>query len=55
MKRYVPHTERHGGEQREYTPSFTLDREVARARERMGPARWRQLNAEWSDAEGRAL
>ena len=36
----------------EYEPSFTLDREVARARAEMGEKRWNELNAEWSDPVG---
>lgn len=31
----------------ECAPTFTLDRELARARADMGEARWVDLNAEW--------
>ena len=28
-------------------PSFTLDRQIAEARERMGEAEWQRLQREW--------
>ncbi len=35
-------------DRREYDPTFNLDREVAKARKRMGPERWAELNREWA-------
>lgn len=32
----------------EWAANNTLDRQVARARREMGPARWAALNAEWN-------
>jgi len=31
----------------EWAPTFTLNREAASARKRMGEVRWSELNAEW--------
>jgi len=31
----------------EYSPTFSLSRQVAAARREMGAARWAQLNSEW--------
>lgn len=31
----------------EHTAAYTLDRQVARAREEMGEERWREINREW--------
>lgn len=30
-----------------WTPTYTLDRQIAEARARMGEERWKQLNEEW--------
>ena len=35
----------------EATPSFTLDREIERAKREMGPKRWAELNALWESGE----
>jgi len=35
----------------EAAPTYTLDREIARARAEMGEEKWARLNAEWSDSE----
>jgi len=32
-------------------PTYTLDRDIARARREMGEARWAQLNAEWEGTQ----
>lgn len=34
--------------QPEFTPSFTLDRQIAVARKDMGEKRWSELNGEWA-------
>lgn len=34
----------------EWTPSHTLNRQIASARREMGPQKWAELNAEWSNA-----
>lgn len=31
----------------EWTPTMSLDRQIARARRGMGEAKWQRLNAEW--------
>lgn len=31
----------------ECTPTYTLDREIERAKAEMGPEKWARLNAEW--------
>lgn len=31
----------------EYTPSYTLDRQIVKARANMGIRRWNELEAEW--------
>ena len=36
----------------EHMPTFTLDRQIARARHDMGDAKWAQLNREWSSYNG---
>ena len=49
MSRFVPFDQRHGPAVEfvpEYTPTFTLDSEIVRARREMGPARWAELCAE---------
>jgi hypothetical protein len=33
----------------DYVPNFTLDRQIAEAREQMGESRWQQLQAEWEN------
>ena len=33
----------------EHEPSYTLDRQIAEARESMGEARWQQVMREWDD------
>lgn len=35
----------------EWTPTYTLDRQIAEARERMGEERWQELNAEWEQSQ----
>jgi len=32
-------------------PTYTLDRDIARARREMGEARWAQLNSEWEGTQ----
>lgn len=44
---FAPHEERWP----EHTPAYTLDRQRDEAREAMGEARWRKLNAEWGEAQ----
>lgn len=34
-------------ERREYDASYTLDREIAEARRRMGERKWDELQREW--------
>lgn len=37
----------HGQPAPEYTPSYLLDRQIAKARQDMGERRWNELNVEW--------
>ncbi len=37
----------HASAEAEHTPTFTLDRQIAEARERMGEERWQELQKEW--------
>jgi len=39
---------------REWEANYSLDRHIAHARDRMGEARWADLNAEWDDAQSMA-
>ena len=32
---------------KEWSPTYTLDRQIAQARSRMGEARWAELSKEW--------
>lgn len=32
----------------DFEPTYTLDQQIAEARNQMGPDRWTQLNSEWS-------
>lgn len=48
--RFTPYNLRHGPAPEpipEHTATFTLDRQIARARREMGEARWAELNADW--------
>lgn len=48
--RYYPHDIRQGPAPEavpDLSPSFTLERQIAEARKRMGEKRWAELNAEW--------
>ena len=53
MTRFVPYQQRHGAapvegdERRESDATYTLDRQVSRARREMGEAEWQRLNKEW--------
>ena len=38
---------RHWNRTQEYDPTFTLDRHVSEARERLGEERWAELDQEW--------
>ena len=44
----TPRTQEARSEQvSEWLPTYRLDQRIAEARERMGEARWDELNAEW--------
>lgn len=32
---------------KEWTPTYTLERQIAEARERMGEERWQEMQKEW--------
>jgi hypothetical protein len=34
---------------RECEPTFSLEREIERAKREMGPVRWAQLNSDWNN------
>ena len=40
-------TLRHWNRTQEYEPTYTLDRHIADARERLGEERWAELDREW--------